>query len=279
MDLVAIGHVTLDHVHDTIRPGGAALYAAVAAHRLGAQVGLLSSFGDDFPVTAVPEGIAVVNVPSRSTTAFEHTILPEGRRLRLLSRATDLQASDLPVEWSRAPLALLCPVAGEVDPALASAFEDAAIGVLPQGWLRARQAGGLMAPCAWEDAALVLPQTQLLVLSEEDAAPLEQDVGDWIDAVPLAALTRGPRGAVLFVNGERYHVEPDVAAEADATGAGDVFGAVLFLEYHRRGDPWEAAAMAACAAAASVEEAGPGAVPDRIALEERLRAYRVRCGG
>jgi sugar/nucleoside kinase (ribokinase family) len=70
-----------------------------------------------------------------------------------------------------------------------------------------------------------------------------------------------------------------MAAEVDATGAGDVFAAVLFLEYHRRGDPWEAARAAACAAAASVEAPGPDAIPDRSALEARLKAYRARRGG
>ena len=34
-DFIAIGHVTLDRFGDTVRPGGAALYAAVTADRLG----------------------------------------------------------------------------------------------------------------------------------------------------------------------------------------------------------------------------------------------------
>jgi len=34
-DFVAIGHVTLDRFGGAVRPGGAALYAAVAAHASG----------------------------------------------------------------------------------------------------------------------------------------------------------------------------------------------------------------------------------------------------
>ena len=51
MDLVVIGHVTLDEVAGATRPGGAAYYAAVTASRLGLDVGLLTSFGPEY----VPE--------------------------------------------------------------------------------------------------------------------------------------------------------------------------------------------------------------------------------
>ena len=83
----------------------------------------------------------------------------------------------------------------------------------------------------------------------------------------------------LFVNGEPYHVAPDQAHEVDETGAGDVFATVLLIEYDRTGDPWEAAAVAACAGAASVEGPGAFAVPDRAGLTARLTAYRKRRGG
>src|SRR5439155_11727791 len=56
-DFVAIGHVTLDRVGDATRPGGAALYAAVTAHRLGLSVGLLTSHAGDFPLDAIPSRI------------------------------------------------------------------------------------------------------------------------------------------------------------------------------------------------------------------------------
>ena len=39
-DFVAVGHVTLDHFGDDVRPGGAALFAAVTAHRLGLTAGV-----------------------------------------------------------------------------------------------------------------------------------------------------------------------------------------------------------------------------------------------
>ena len=96
--------------------------------------------------------------------------------------------------------------------------------------------------------------------------------------MPIGAVTRGPDGAILFVNGERYGVEPDVAVEKDATGAGDVFATTLLIAYNRDGNAWDAAAAAACCAAASVEAEGAAGIPDRAGLEARLAAYRRRLG-
>ena len=53
-EFVAVGHVTLDRFGETVRPGGAALYAAVTAQRLGLSAAILTSHGDDFPLEPSP---------------------------------------------------------------------------------------------------------------------------------------------------------------------------------------------------------------------------------
>lgn len=281
-DLIAVGHVTVDRVRGGERPGGAGYYAAVAATRLGLRVGLVTSFAGDFPAALLPPGLEVVNVPAALTTIFEVTQGSGGsgaRALRLLSRAADLEETHVPAAWRRAPLAILCPVANEVDPALAAAFAEGALALVPQGWMRKRGPEGVILPEAWDDAEAALAHAQWLVVSEEDTAPFEESARDWVERVPLAAVTRGRRGATLFVNGESYHVQPDVATEVDETGAGDVFATTALVEYQRRADPWEAAAAAACAGAASVEAPGAEGILDRAGLERRLAAYRRRRGG
>ena len=279
VDFVAVGHVTLDQTRSGTRPGGAAYYAVLTAHRLGLRAGLVTSFGPDFPADALPSGVAVVNVPSERTTVFALAESGRGRQLTLVSRAADVEEYRLPNDWRRGPLALLCPVINEVDPALAGAFPDAAVGVVPQGWMRQRAAGGVISPARWDDADLVLPHALLVVVSAEDIEPFQEAALEWFQHVPLGAVTRGRDGAILFVNGDRYHVAPDQAAEVDATGAGDVFAATLLIEYQREGNAWEAAAAAACAAAASVERVGGASIPDRPTLAARLAAYRRRLGG
>ena len=279
IDLVAIGHVTFDETPSGVRPGGSAYYAALTAHRLGLGVGLLTSGAPDYPLGIFPPGVEVTVVPSPQTTRYRLGESKGARTLTLLARAADLEAEHLPAVWRETSLAILCPVAGEVDPGLGGVFDDAAVAVLPQGWMRKRGRGGLMGPQPWADAESVLARTQLLVLSEEDLAGGEAAAVTWLQQVPLGAITRGNRGATLYVNGDPYRVEADAATEVDATGAGDVFATTLLVEYQRRGDPWEAAAAAACAGAASVEGEGPAAVLDRARLDERLATYLRRWGG
>ena len=278
-DLVVVGHVTLDVTASGTRPGGAAYYAALTAHRLGLRVGLLTSSGEDYPADTVPGGIVLARVPAPQTTVFRLVESGAGRILTLISRADDLEVDDLPPGWDGAPLAMLCPVINEVDPAFAETLGTASLGVLPQGWMRRRAQGGLIVPQLWEDAPAVLAWAQLMVASEDDVAGFREDAVEWLQRVPVGALTAGRHGAELFVNGEPYHVAPDQAQEVDETGAGDVFATALLIEYDRSGDPWEAAAVAACAGAASVEGPGAFAVPDRAGLNARLTAYRKRRGG
>ncbi|HUM14725.1 MAG TPA: PfkB family carbohydrate kinase [Candidatus Nitrosotalea sp.] len=284
VDFVAVGHLTVDQTSRGPRPGGAAYYAAITAHRQGLRVGLLTSHGPDFPLDALPPDIRVVNVPSPRTTVFKigPGRIVEGRRVRQLSvlaRAADLEAAALPEAWRDASLGALCPVAAEVDPALAAAFPETPLVALPQGWMRQRGPGGVVSPQPWDDADLVLPRVQAVVVSHEDIEPFEKDALEWFQRVPIGAVTRGPEGAVLFVNGDRYGVEADRAAEVDETGAGDVFATALLIAYNRDGNAWDAAATAACCAAASVEAEGIAGIPDRAALEIRVAAYRRRLGG
>jgi sugar/nucleoside kinase (ribokinase family) len=255
----------------------------MTAHRLGLSVGLLTSFGPDFPADALPAGIEVVNVAAKQTTTFRIGQSrpgqdPRRRELAVLARAGDLEADALPEAWRDATLGALAPVTGEVDPAFAAAFPETSLVALPQGWMRQRGKGGILTPQPWEDADLVLPRVQALVVSHEDVEPFEKDAFEWFQQVPVGAVTRGPDGAILFVNGERYGVEADRAVAVDETGAGDVFAASLLIAYNRDGNAWDAAAIAACCAAASVEAEGVAGVPDRAGLEARLAAYRRRLG-
>ncbi|MBI2154212.1 MAG: ribokinase [Candidatus Rokubacteria bacterium] len=275
---VAVGHVTLDHIGGDVQPGGTALYAALTAHHLGCSVGLVTSFGPDFPRHLFPPEFQVVHVPAPQTTAFRHERGRDGRRLTLLGRAEDLEVGHLPASWKAADLALLAPDANEVDPYCAAEFTEGAVGAAVQGWLRERGAGGVISPARWEDAPLVLPHVQTVFLSEEDMGPFEDEVVEWFERIPVGVITVGSRGAHLFVSGERHFIEADPADEVDATGAGDVFAAAFLIQYQREGNPWDAAQFAACAAALSVEGVGVAAIPLRAAVEERLAAYRSRLG-
>src|SRR5258705_814330 len=118
-EFVAVGHVPLDHFGDEVRPGGAALYAAITAHRLGRSVAILTSHGVDFPLDDLPPAIEVVTLEAPATTVFEHQETEGERAMRVTATASPLAAADLPEDWREAPVRLLAPVIQQADPDLA----------------------------------------------------------------------------------------------------------------------------------------------------------------
>src|SRR5258708_4765457 len=88
------------------RRGGAALYAAVTADRLGLSAGILTSHADDFPLDLIPPRIEVVSVPAPATTVFEHHVTDDEREMPVLSAAAPLGEADVPEDWRDAGLGL-----------------------------------------------------------------------------------------------------------------------------------------------------------------------------
>jgi sugar/nucleoside kinase (ribokinase family) len=275
-DFVAIGHVTLDRFGDEVRPGGAALYSAVTAHRLGLSAGILTSHAADYPLEAIPSRIEVVTLEAPATTVFEYDAVSGDRQQKLVSTARPLAVRDLPDDWRDAPLALLAPVAQEVDLRLSAAFEDGSVGAAAQGWLRALDDERRIVTQPWGGAREVLNRVLALFVSAEDLRGHESQLTEWVQRVPVAVVTAGAAGALLYVNGERYEVRPRRTREVDPTGAGDVFAAAFLVHYQRHPDPWDAAEAATCAASLSVEGEGWSTVPDAAQLEEALSLYRAR---
>jgi sugar/nucleoside kinase (ribokinase family) len=274
-EFVAVGHLTVDRFGEDVRVGGAALYAALTAHRLGLSAGILTSHAEDFPLDALPPQIEVVTLDAARTTTFEHRRDGERRELRVVAAARPIGVDDVPEDWNDAPIVLLAPVLNEVDPLVAKAFGDASLGAAAQGWLRGLGRDGLVSPTPWAPPDFLLGTLQALFLSREDVGADVAGAVELFQRVPMGALTAGDAGALLFVNGERYEVRPHPVREVDGTGAGDVFAAAFLIDYYRHADAWEAAAVAACAGALTVQGDGVSAIPDGSALEAAVRAYRA----
>ena len=204
MDLVVIGHVTVDEVDGGTRPGGAAFYAAVTASRLGLEVGLLTSYGPTIRLDWLPAGIEVVEravgsqhgVPA-GRSAAQRTLTLLGARGR---HRGDASAGRVARGAAGAPV----PRGQRGGPgAWRPASPRRRSGCCRRAGCAARGAGGAVTPQTWDDADLVLPHVQSLVVSTEDIAPFEKDALEWFQRVPVGVVTRGSRGATLFVNGDR----------------------------------------------------------------------------
>ncbi len=267
-DYLLIGHVTRDLLPDgAFAPGGTALYAALTAHRLGRRVGVVSAYAAIPPDWSAD--IAVAFAPAMNAPVFENRYTPRGRVQFLHADSGALTLDDVPPAWRSARIVHLAPILAETPERLVDAFPDALLGMTPQGMMRAWK-GPLPAQIAyrpWSPPPQVLERIGVLVMSIEDLQGDEEQARAYARHCPLVALTRGAAGATLFIDGHPHHIDACPAIERDPTGAGDVFAAALLVRLDETGDPLEAAHFAACIAARSVEDVGPGAIPYRAEVE------------
>ncbi len=257
--LVVCGHVTRDLIAGEERLGGAATFAARAAGHLGVETALFSAAAPESHLLAALNDtphLAVELLPSRHTTTFELTYLPEGRRLRLLARAETLDAGALPSRLRAAAVAYVAPVAGECDAGFIAALGAGFTGIGLQGFLRTTAADGRVLPRLPADLAEQLQAAQACIFSVEDHPEAERIAQLLADRGLVVALTRAARGVTLYHGGGREDVPAAPATEVDPTGAGDVFGMVFSVAMSRGATPRRAAELAALAAARVVE--GPG---------------------
>jgi sugar/nucleoside kinase (ribokinase family) len=188
----------------------------------------------------------------------------------LLARADDLQPADIPTEWRAAPIVHLGPLAREVDARFAKMFPGALVGVTPQGWMREWDATHRVRSRCWDEASDILPNVDVLVLSEEDLNGECDQMDEYARLTRISVLTKGPKGCVVFANGIEKHVPGFPAREVDPTGAGDVFAGAFLVRLDETNDPFEAARFANATASFCVEGPGITTIPTRAQVEERL---------
>jgi sugar/nucleoside kinase (ribokinase family) len=224
----------------------------------------------DFVPPEALHDIAVARSDSAQTTTFENTY-PGGRReQRLLALADPIEPEDVPPDWRSASIVHLGPVARELDSRFASLFPGALLGVTPQGWLRDWDASRRVGPRVWLEARDILPQVDVLVLSEEDLNGDLDLMTDYAALVRFAVLTRGSLGCVVYADGHAQGVPGFPAHAVDPTGAGDVFAAAFFIRLQETGDAIAAARFANAAGALAVQAPGIAGIPTRDQVTARL---------
>jgi len=276
-DYVVVGHVTRDlDAQGGWRAGGTATYAALTAARLGVRVGVLTAAVPGTIGLEGQDGIEVSLCSSPESTTFENFYLDGHREQYVRAVATPLVPEQLPAAWRQAPVVHLGPIAQEVDIRFLEAFDEALVGVTPQGWLRAWDADGRVRAVWFAHEERLLQRADAIILSLED---LGGDRG-WLERLasvaPLLVETRGREGAVIFQRGLATHVPAFWAQEVDPTGAGDVFAAAFLLRYRECRDPVDAARFANCVASFVVEAPGATNLPTRPQVSRRLLTGRVR---
>jgi sugar/nucleoside kinase (ribokinase family) len=274
VDFVVVGHVTHDLIDNHWRPGGAALYASVTALRLGLRPAVLTRAASDPDLGDIPERIVVHRLSAEETTEFVNMYEGDKRTQRVTALAGPIGPADVPEGLVTAPIVLLGPVIGEVDPDVRKRFRGV-VAVAAQGWLR-RLDGDKVVFDEWRGARAI-DGALAVFASTEDSSPdvMRGLVRDWQDRVPIIAITSGPLGGRLLVDGREGKIPVFRARQVDPTGAGDVFASAFLARYAETSDPYEATDFAAAAAACSVEGPGISAIPDREMILARRREGAV----
>lgn len=275
-DFLAVGHVTHDLVRGGVRPGGAALYAAWTAHRLGRKAAVFTAYAEGFAGKRYLESLRSFVVPSPETSSFWNLYRRGARHQRVAGVAAELDPAQLPRAWKRAALVYLCPVLNEIPPGWAALFPDSFVAVAPQGWLRQWDERGVVRPARWEGFQPFLEKARMVIVSEEDLAGNRHYVKVFRKLCPVVIVTRGCRGCTIYGRDRILRLGAYPAKEKDPTGAGDVFGAAFLVRYAETGSLEDAGRFASSAASLTVEREGLSGVPTREAVIARMSRSALR---
>ena len=266
---VAVGHLTHDRYGDKLAAGGSSLYAARVMQALGADVAIVTSYGDDYEFLFELQGIARFVTPSNTTTVFENTY-PEGapRSMLVEHPASIVRPDSLDPKWRHPTVLFLAPVIGEVkldDWLQGSKDATTIIGLGLQGFLKQPEAsrhggaGSPLRPKPFDPPGRLLNQVAAVFLSEEDlrgfAAPTLLD--RLRRHVPIVSVSDGENGATIYRKTETFKVGIRPVPAVDPTGAGDTFAAGFLMGLALGKPPKDAARLGAAAASIIVQGVGP----------------------
>lgn len=274
LDFIAIGHACHDTAPSGFIPGGAVTYSGLFAHKLGLKTKILTSFGRDYQFPDLFEGIQIHAVPSDSTTIFQNQYFQEQRQQHLLAKASEINAAHLPKAWKTPNIVFISPIANEVNFDLLDHFDDALVGINPQGWMR-----------RWDENGKVFQKTlnldaqyakaDITIISEEDVGMDTQIIQRMARAIKILVVTRGAKGCDLYIDEKVIAFPAFPGPIVDMTGAGDTFSTAFLVYYYETQDLIKAAQYANVAASFCIGAVGIAGLPDRSQIEERYKSYQT----
>lgn len=278
-DILLVGHVTCDlesaDPNSACRLGGTVSFAAVTAVRLGRKPVVITRAAAHTDLSELPAGIDLHVLPSPVTTTFANVYTDHGRIQYCYAQALPITAQDIPPHLRRPRAVLLGPLVNEIEPEVAGIFGDDTLVVAgPQGWMREWDASGRVHAKPWDTADAILPELDVLVLSQEDIDFDLSRLDPFIAQVPLVVLTEYRDGSTVYhrqADGSvaQVKIPPRPADEKDPTGAGDIFATAFLIRLQETGDPVHAARFANVTASFGVEQVGVAGIPSR----EQVMAY------
>jgi hypothetical protein len=268
--IVIAGNVAEDRVPGGWKPGGPALYSALAAHALGADVQLITRLTPGYN-RAIFAGIELRAFPAVNAPRYANSYDKAGNRAQLLLHGGEPLEPYMLVSDRHADGFILAPAYHEVTGWPPPCARVQAVSL--QGFLRStndqNQVTARLHPA--EIAAQYARRGVIGFLSEEDTQDAESLARSFA-ATPgaMAIVTRGYQGALVFESGKRTEHAALSAEPIDPTGAGDCFSTAYVVRLAETRDHGQAIRFALAAGALAVEGEGIAGIPTRAAIERRL---------
>jgi sugar/nucleoside kinase (ribokinase family) len=291
-DYLLVGHICADLQPDgSVVLGGTALYSAITAARLGANVAVLTRgiYGQTIANMDVPtiesaleavgqdvaDRISIVVQSAEITTTFINVYQADRRVQTLPHWAGPIDLRGIPPHWRNAKIVHLGPIADEIDQRQAVGLTSQFVGATPQGWMRdwPRQRGGPVKNIPLRLVGELISRLDCVIVSIEEIQ-YARDVVEQVGARRLGVVTMDRKGARVIAGGRSVELGGYKVNVRDATGAGDVFAAGFFLKASDRTNSAENAARFANATAAlSLQTLGSAGIPTLKEVEALLAKY------
>ncbi len=249
LDLIVLGHVSIDHLRfpgkeELILPGGGAAAVATSAALAGARVGLVTKVGEDFPKEWLDRLAKLLDVRGIQTlpgkTIHIHMIYHEDGSVDApvdMGVAKNMGETPIPKDYLNAKIFHIAPIPPEEQLKALKRFKGKSISLdfNPTYMDDYRSKKELMREIVSRVEVIFPNEREALVItgvkSIEEAA---RTLHEW--GADLVVVTRGERG-VLIYNGDELFEFPalPIGKEKviDPTGAGDAFAGGFLAGYSR----------------------------------------------
>lgn len=272
IDILLIGHMTVDLLPAGRMLGGTISYAAPTYAAFGRRVGVVTSAAADEPLLSQLSSFGKLSVlPSQDSLTYENVYDDRGRQQYVRATAQPLSFADIPPDWTDAPYVHLGPLAAEINPReMSRRLSKSTIMITLQGMMRRWNKHGLVKFRRWFDQP-ALERIDIVIYSEEDVSEHPQLTNEMRRVCKHLVVTNGRNGGAYYHDGGAMRYDSIPVAPHDLTGAGDVFAASLLGALPMVNDDVASAVkLAGRLAAYSVTRSGIDSAPTPAEIEREL---------
>jgi len=295
VDVVCIGHILNEKIifpDKVISPvlGSPAAYSSVCLASLGVDVGIVTKIGPDFPkdlleayskVGVGKEGISIGEASTNNELIYDSD---GNKTLKFITRAEDINYSDIPREYHSTKIFYICPMDHEIN--MDTIEKISKLGKTMIVDLGGYGGGTSEKHPPVKDGSIIkdlCPYFKIVRASIEDLyhifghdiceGTVSEKILDW--GAESVVITLGEKGAYVRTATEKRNIPAYPIEEfVDQTGAGDCFTAGFIAEYLKSGDLFVSAIYGSATTSYIIERSGgvlPERMPDTEEVEKRVK--------